>query len=473
MAKVYASARAQYGNLTGQIIIWPIEVNPDINSNSNKKVLPSGYLRCDGTIYNVIDYPRLAEICGVGKTGKFVRRDIKNNPLQELTDEQFVVPDLGSKYPKPTTGPDAGQYKSIRTVSQAGIELSRSGIGIEATSTLGTTIELTYSGFFTVPSQEIELKGKPVWTIGVPAGKQTDSETVDELSIAGHFHFFQGVRARLKSTSEVDEASPTTPLDPQAFGSVAFWNASTVPIQNWMDYTKAPGTGFPGNNQPPCRAMASNRVAVDYEYQFGAFSGAGGDPNVYSNACYNGGTLNLEDQWMFQCLLNVSWSGYPISDGNYRLNSLTPEVESGTLALGICTTGLDINDGPFQTSKNVNAFYVNGGTGVPEDWRDLSLYDVVPLNSNIGAAGASSLIYPSLFNEFTETAQLVQEDGDPTLHFHKLEIEKDDHQFKIKTDALQITPDALKTTLNLSVDQAASVDSVSSPYIILEYLIKI
>ena len=68
-----------------------------------------------------------------------------------------MVPDLGSKYPKPVDGPDAGQYKSIRVEDQAGNEISRSGIGIEATATLGTSIKLTYSGTFIVPSQTIEF----------------------------------------------------------------------------------------------------------------------------------------------------------------------------------------------------------------------------------------------------------------------------------------------------------------------------
>ena len=96
------------------------------------------------------------------------------------------------------------------------------------------------------------------------------------------------------------------------------------------------------------------------------------------------------------------------------------------------------------------------------------LSDVVPLNSTTG----SSLVYATLFNEFSETTELDQE-GDPTAHAHKVTIDKGDHTFALKTDPLEISPDALTTTLNLSVDTSASLDTVSSPFIVLEYLIKV
>lgn len=467
MAKIYASERAKYGNLTGQIIIWPVQVNADINSSYMKNNLPSGYLRCDGTVYNAVDYPQLAAVCGVGENGKFVRRNIDGEPLQTLTDNQFVVPDLGSKYPKPTDGPDAGQYKSIRTVTQAGNEINRSGIGIEATATLGTSIQLTYSGTFIVPSQVIELKGKPSWTIGTQLGKLTDAEVVPDSGIHGHMHFFAGVRTRLKAVSEIDAASPTTYLDPQAVGQVAFWNASTIPISDWLSETKSSGANnFPGNNQPPCRAMASNAYARGYQFYFGAFAGTF-DPTTYSNGCYNGNAL-LEDQWRYQCLLTDKWSNYPISSGSYQLNGLQPKSDSGTvIPLVGCIP--DQTNVSINTSQDVNATYNNGTA--PVDWRDVSLVDVVPLNSNLNTD--DSRIYASLFNEFSETTELDQQDGDPTKHSHKLELTKGDHNFALKTDPMELSPDNLQTTLNLSVDQSASVDKVSSPFIVLEYLIKI
>ena len=44
MAKVYAAEKSKYGDLTGQIIIWPVEVNPDIDSSYMKQNLPAEYL---------------------------------------------------------------------------------------------------------------------------------------------------------------------------------------------------------------------------------------------------------------------------------------------------------------------------------------------------------------------------------------------------------------------------------------------
>ena len=161
MATFYSKERAKYGNVTGQIIAWPVNYEGAPDAGANKKLLPAGYLKCDGTKYYAVDYPQLAAICGVGETGRFVRKNIAGTALQSLTNDQFVVPDLSSKYPKPTPGADAGQYKSIRVTNAVGNEISRSGIGIEATSTLGTSIQVTYSGSFTVPTQTIPLRGKP------------------------------------------------------------------------------------------------------------------------------------------------------------------------------------------------------------------------------------------------------------------------------------------------------------------------
>lgn len=200
MAVHYTRERSKYGTLTGSIIAWPVEVASATNPNNiqNKQKLPAGYLRCDGTKYNANDYPLLAEICGTGPTCKFAKFDENNELIGTIGENEFVVPDLGSKYPKPVSGGDAGTFNNILTENQNGLFIERSGIGVEATSNVGSIAEVTYSGTFILPPQVIQVKGKPSWEWGNELGR-TDEEAVENNMIHPHMHFSNTSRVRLKS----------------------------------------------------------------------------------------------------------------------------------------------------------------------------------------------------------------------------------------------------------------------------------
>ena len=122
MAVHYTRERSKYGTLSGSIIIWPVEsLSPQNPNNPDSiSVLPAGYLRCNGSKYNARDYPNLAEICGTGANCKFLKFNENDDPLITLGDDEFVVPDLGSKYPRPTSGGDAGTFNNILTETQNG-----------------------------------------------------------------------------------------------------------------------------------------------------------------------------------------------------------------------------------------------------------------------------------------------------------------------------------------------------------------
>lgn len=201
MAVHYTRERAKYGTLTGSIIAWPVEVASPSNPNNsdNIKQLPAGYLRCDGSKYKASEYPLLAQICGTGPTCKFAKVDQNGNLIGTIGDDEFVVPDLGSKYPRPVSGGDAGVFNSIITETQSGTFIKRSGIGIEATSNVGNVAQVTYSGKFILPAQTIEIKGKPSWTWGNSG--RTDSESVENNMIHPHMHFSSTSRVRIKSKS--------------------------------------------------------------------------------------------------------------------------------------------------------------------------------------------------------------------------------------------------------------------------------
>jgi hypothetical protein len=476
MAKFYSKAKSNIGSLSGTIIMWPIELSSkDPNEETNKQKLPSGYLKCDGSKYNAVNYPELAVICGTGTNCKFVRRDINGDPLTELSDSEFVVPDLGSKYPRPVPGADSGTYNAISVLTKSGVEKRRSGIGIDATSTVGETVRVNYTGKFIVPSQTILLKGKPSWSKGTSNSGYTDSETVDSTSIHPHMHMSTTNRCRIKPRNVSSNGQ-----DPGG-GNCFYRTASTINIETWLENTRINNSSsYPkGSNQPPCWAIASAKATNGVT-----------NPNVttnigifareldYHNACFQGaGAADLH----YNCLLNTNTT-YQLSQDVYALGSNPTGAKVDTIfsVIGICGYGSDIageggQNGTWNVSGTVSSdnpgLYQQNAPGVPNDWLGRSLYDVVPLNSN--GASVSAVAYPQVTNLITEVDELDQPDGDPTSHNHKIVLTKEDHTFAIKTDPFLLDPDSLNTQLTITTDTAASLDSVTAPYIILEYLIKI
>lgn len=200
MVAHYTRERSKYGTLTGSVIVWPVEFTSPTSPNSPESIaaLPAGYLRCNGAKYNAKDYPQLAAICGTGSNCKFQRFDENDEPIIQLGDDEFLVPDLGSKYPRAAAA-DAGVYNNIieETVNKTFIK--RSGIGVQISSNVGSLADVTYSGKFVIPSQSIPLKGKPSWTWG--NAKYTDEESVDNRAIHPHMHFSSTNRVRIKPKS--------------------------------------------------------------------------------------------------------------------------------------------------------------------------------------------------------------------------------------------------------------------------------
>ena len=258
---------------------------------------------------------------------------------------------------------------------------------------------------------------------------------------------------RIKTTNEGTEARS------QGIGSR--FNATTIPIQGWMDNTQYPNGGSTegaGTNQPPCWAIASGQVAKSQPVQSSATFEV-----VWSNTCYDlRGSAGL-NSLRYQCLLTQS-TDFSMEDVDF---AAPPNFVSFGLGLGTCN---QLDSGNYNDTGTVPATYVTGATGVPVDAAGNSLSDVVPLNSNTASKTQQS--YPQVNNVFTEIDELVQNDGDPTIHAHKILLTQNTHTYKIKTNGFLLSPDNLQTTLTLQTSQVASLDQVTSPYIIMEYLIK-
>lgn len=460
MVAHYSKEKSKFGSGSGTIIVWPVELNSqDPNSELNIRPLPAGYLKCDGTKYLAEDYPVLASILGTGSACKFRRLDLEGEDIDNLTDDEFIVPDLGSKFPKPTTGGAAGTYVNVLTTNIAGNEIKRAGMGIEAGASVGTTvgntttIEVSYVGNFVVPSQEISLKGKPSWSKGTNNTGFTDNESVDSLGLHSHMHFSTTNRLRIKTPQEVSSG------EPQNQGIGFRTTATTIPIDDWLDATRYDGGGSPGTNQPPCWAIASGDASNNYDTPE---STGFGTEVVYYNFCYDARGTGGLNAFRYHCLLkaNTSFNLGDIAFGNQ------PAFRSyGPFCINTGSGSFDPNGSSPATYDTNYAPQSDDGNGVKK-----SLVDVLPLNSN--TTGATSLAYPQVNNMLSEIDELVQNDGDPTIHNHKIILEQGTHTYKIKTSPFLLSPDNLNTVLTLQTDQVAALDQVTGPYIIMEYLIK-
>ena len=205
---------------------------------------------------------------------------------------------------------------------------------------------------------------------------------------------------------------------------------------------------------------------------FVASGGKAGTPNtsqnlilgtqytVYYNFCDSGCSLaNLR----CYCLLGDQVS-YDLSQDYFGFEG-TEYANYFSLFTGGCQ--YSGSGATWNTSGNAPVTYQAGKQGVPYDWQGLPLSDVVPINSNITEQES----YPQATNMFTETEE-NEVDGDPTQHNHKIVVDRADHTFKYVTDTFLLSPEALNTTVALTPSTAASIDSASAPFIILEYLIK-
>ncbi len=476
MAVFYNKERSKYGHLTGQVIAWPVPYEGIPDEAVNEKALPAGYLKCDGAKYFVADYPRLAEVCGTGSNCKFIRKNIDGTDFDSLNDNQFMVPDLGSKYPEPTTGANAGVYNNVRKVdTTTNSEKSRSGVGIDAEAAIGdTNVRISYSGSINVPSQEVDIRGKPGWDYA-GSTHYTEAEGPEENQIHPHLHFSSSVRSRLRAQPSVLE---TDNDHPKPRGQTGLKNASTIPIQPWLNATRSQQSSSnpPGSGQLPCKLLDA----------WNPNSGANGDGTPLfgsgfgSQTIYWGGCIARDDTGPYRIGSGSGFEFGCISNASYTLdrrniegspdNGNTIQYRSRQWLLLGCTNSQ--GTAGFDTTLTVPVTYTAGAVGMPTDYLGNALTDVIPLQSNEGAVDATCV--PDVENEATDTTDISIASGTiPTLHTHRVRLDKGTHNYKVKTGAIAIDPENLETTFDIGVDQSISIDSAVQPFIVMEYLIKI
>ena len=314
--------RTKIGTTTGTLVAFPkeLDVNDPI-AGLSAELLPAGYLRCDGSVYNVASFPALGEILGTGDGCAF------KQPGVELSDEQFQVPDLRSKFIKATSGSDQGVINDMTVLNASNQEIKKSGVGVTVSTNVGTTAVIDLTGQFRVPGRTVALTGN----LGFTKPKAPDEEVVSALSFLPHAHYTTTYRCRVirRAGSDVFELN-------------YFTNASTIGVQNWFDAT---------SEQPACKFYAQTQ-----KWQGDAFNEGGG---------FGSSSFEYYGICKTQC-------------GGYDVNCLIPTGESvniDTTPEGPCVTKFaGVPLGPIPptgcgpaTDYTVGATYVCGADGVKND----------------------------------------------------------------------------------------------------------
>ena len=337
MAVFLNQERTKIGTTTGTLIAFPqeLEVN-DPNVGNSLQLLPAGYLRCDGSIYNSAVYPALAEILGTGEECTFRQTGVT------LTVDQFQVPDLRSKFIRASSASDQGVINDATVTNVSGQTVDRSGVGVTVSSNVGSVATVDMTGQFRVPPRTVNLTGN----VGFTKPRNPDEEVVPANAFQPHMHYSTTFRCRTirRAGSDVFELNYYT-------------NASTIGVVNWYDNTDAAAGEGNDGRQPACLHYAQSEVWNTGAYvPSGTFLGSGATFEYYGickGTC--GGFIT-------SCL---------IPTGRTMAMSTTPEgpcKQTYIINLFLITITIGpVNMTCAGTSKTLPANYIEGADGVGND----------------------------------------------------------------------------------------------------------
>lgn len=307
--------RTKIGTTTGTLIAFPreLDVNDPI-AGLSLELLPAGYLRCDGSVYNEATYPALAEILGTGSTCAFRQEGVT------LLDTQFQVPDLRSKFIKASSASDQGVINDNTVTNANGQTIEKSGVGVNVSSNVGSQAVIDLTGQFRVPARTVALTGN----VGFTRPRAPDEEIVSANAFLPHAHYTTTYRCRTirRGGSDVFELNYYT-------------NASTIGVVNWYDAT---------TEQPACKYYAQSETWATGAYISSSFGASFEYYGICKGSC--GGFIN-------NCLVPTGKS--------YAVDT-TPE---GPCFQTILFITLEMSCA--SSSRTVAANYVEGASGVSND----------------------------------------------------------------------------------------------------------
>ena len=428
MAAFLNQERAKIGTTTGTIIAFPKEL--DVNDPAvgvGLNLLPAGYIRCDGSVYNENTYPALAQILGLGDACVF------KQPDTILNADQFQVPDLRSKFIRGSSASDQGVINDNTVISATGLTIEKSGVGVQVSSNVGSTAVVDLFGQFRIPALSEDLRGNVAFT----RPRTPDEEVVPATAFQPHAHYTTTYRCRIKRRSGTD-----------VFELNYYTNASTIGVGNWFDAT---------SEQPACKFYAQSEVWNSGSYT----SGGTGTTFEYYGIC-KGSCSGFDTS----CLVPQGKS-YPVDT--------TPE---GPCYVNVVLLG-QFEMGCATSSYTVGPNYVEGADGVGSDNVPLSgdngyshnqsLRNVLPFDTSVDG---STPAYPQISNTVVTTEAFDYEE-DPTQHTHNISYEISETNYTLNTSEFFVSTEGMEASVNIRTETDTKIDNLIAPFIMVDYLIKV
>lgn len=435
MAVFYSREKSKIGTLTGTIINWSKQLSSNDPSDPvTVSDLPSGYLRCDGSILSAEVYPQLAEILGTGQQSRY------RKPDQTLLANQFQLPDFGSKKLRASSGANLGDYIDLYILDDNNEQITKSGVGLEVQSNIGTTYEIQYQGDFFLPAQQIEITGQPGFTRST--GNYTETSDVLTNGFMPHAHFHDGTRTRVAAPSG-NEFSP--------FGRNSYTRKSTLCVLNWANNTR----------QDLCLFQATRNFSAASALP--PYESNGFCERVIYGGCVAGGCGFLASS---ECLIPTGFNcGFPMHSGNNG-------GCNGGGSQNTSTCGNINYTGPMAQRCSQIQFpgclpggllgrNLSGIVQLTPNYTDSN----VPFDANIDSNRDT---YAAVNNVINQTTAF----GNDGTHRHFINFSAQPHTYVVNTRPTFIPAAPLTSTIAVDVNTENKADQFIQPYIVQEFLIK-
>ena len=487
MAVYYNELKGSHGSLTGSIISFPIEItdNDDPVSVINKKILPAGYIRCDGRVLAAADYPMLAIILGTGSSCKYQKAN------QPLTDLQFQIPDLRSKHIRATTSANIGDYNDLEVLNNSDTAIEKAGVGLDVIANIESPYTINYTGSFYIPPQTTPLRGEPRFSL--ETGSYTFTTEVQESAFQPHMHMTETLRARQKdnngnffSARQKNSVRSNTTLNvcrwwENTRQDLCYWKFTSH--NTWGGYGQQVVIGgFPSPttvtmwgacftgctnfssqgyclwpDETTCPNMVNENTATG-----GAQDPAQGAWNIRLEITGDPGDCNNSD--LFEGDVTYFGAGQRGTTGSLTGNGGIGYTPTWTMdcdcqtVLGVCLGGYDGHNqkNPTEGSKILET--------------DLQGNINLPVGRGVDPA------YPTGRFAVSNLTTATGRTGNTAEHRHRIDLNPDDdpHTYKMVTRAATARADSgLVSKVSFTTNTSPKADKYIQPYIITEYLIKI